>query len=154
MSRGPSEQRGDLSSECPLCGSSLACEPPIDVRCQECGRLVWFLKRTTDDAVILDALHGRIPEAEDIESLCKTLVHPGTVPLVAVNLSQAEIVDSTFIASLVGLRRRLLAAEGKLVLYSPCRAMREVLHYTRLEGFFDTFDTEENALGALRSATD
>jgi len=81
-------------------------------------------------------------------------VHPGAVALVAVNLSQAEIVDSTFVASLVGLRRRLLAANGKLVLYSLRRAMLEILDYTRLDEFFDTFDTEENAVSALRSATD
>jgi len=132
----------------------LASESPADVRCRDCGGLVWFRKRTADDAVILDVLPGRIPEPEDIESLCKTLVHPGAVALVAVNLSQAEIVDSTFVASLVGLRRRLLAANGKLVLYSLRRAMLEILDYTRLDEFFDTFDTEENAVSALRSATD
>jgi len=69
-------------------------------------------------------------------------------------LSQADIVNSTFIASLIALRRRLLAAKGKLVLYSLRPAMRETLRYTRLDEFFGTFNTEEDALSALRSATD
>ena len=149
----PFEQRGSLPSQCPLCGSALTCEPPADTHCLECGGFVWFRKRTADDVVILDALPGRIPEPEDIKHLCESLVQSGTPLRLAVNLSQADIVHSTFIASLVGLRKRLLATKGRLVLYSLRPAMRDVLGDTQLDKFFDIFDTEEDALSALRSAT-
>jgi len=104
--------------------------------------------------VILDALRGRIPEPEDITHLCELLVRSGAPLRLAVNLSQADIVHSTFIASLVGLRKRLLAVKGKLILYSLRPAMRDALGNTQLDRFFDIFDTEEDALGAFRSAMD
>jgi len=115
---------------------------------------LWFRKRTVEGIVILDALRGRKPKPEDIERLCELLVQPGTPLYLAVNLSQAEIVDSRFVASLVGLRERLLAANGKLVLHSLCHGMREVLRYTGVDRLFFVFDTEEDALRSLRSMAD
>jgi len=115
---------------------------------------VWFFKRTVDDVLIVDALRGRIPEPEDIKHLCEFLVQSGAPLRLAVNLSQADIVHSTFIASLVGLRRRLLAVKGRLVLYSLLPVMRQILERTQLNRLFDIFDSEEDALSALRSALD
>jgi len=105
------------------------------------------------------AFPGFLPEVHPHPATWDTYIREWTkwyisLSRVAVDLVQVEIADSSFVASLVSLRRRLLAVNVKLALYNLRPAMRDVLGYTRLDSFFDIFDTEEDAVRALRTPAD
>ena len=76
-----------------------------------------------------------------LESLKKT-------PRLVVNLSGVRYVDSSGIASLVEVLKAAQNTRKQLVLFGLNKAVREVLHLTRLSKVFDIRETEEEALRA------
>jgi len=115
---------------------------------------LWFRKRTIDDIVLLDVLADRTPELADVTRLFKSLEHSKTTLCVVVNMSQVTLGLSRLLASLVSLWKEVLEVNGRLVLCSLRPALRRTFGYTRLTELFDIFETEEDAVGALRAALD
>jgi anti-anti-sigma factor len=70
---------------------------------------------------------------------------------VALNLSSVDFLSSSGVALLVGLKRRLDAEKGRLVLFSVQPIVHDLLRITRLVQFFTFAATEPEALATLRS---
>lgn len=59
---------------CPWCGQKLTVRPETltgDVPCRQCGRVLWFVRRTVGDAVILTFLPGSTVNSESLERVEK-----------------------------------------------------------------------------------
>ena len=69
---------------------------------------------------------------------------------VAFNLEKVDFLSSSGVAILVGLKRRLDARQGKLVLFGVQPVVQDLLRITRLAQYFAFVETEEDALALLR----
>jgi anti-sigma B factor antagonist len=69
---------------------------------------------------------------------------------VAFDLGQIDFLNSSGIAILVGLKRRLEARQGKLVLFNLSPVVHDVLRITHLTQYFSFADSEQRALELLR----
>jgi anti-sigma B factor antagonist len=71
-------------------------------------------------------------------------------PLVALDLSPIDHLSSTGIAILVGLKRRVEAERGKLVLFRMQPFLHDLLSGMKLNTYFAIADCEQDALALLR----
>jgi anti-sigma B factor antagonist len=69
---------------------------------------------------------------------------------IALDLGQVDFLSSSGVAILVGLKRRVDAKLGKLVLFEVQPIVQDLLRVTRLTQYFTFADTEPNALALLR----
>ncbi len=139
---------------CPLCSTVLSFRPhppPYDAACQECGYPLWCFSRTVGDLIVLEVVSGTMPTHKEVHRLCDTLLASGSVPRVVVDLSDVEFVSSSFVARLVALNKRIQAADARLVLCGLRPVVREALHTSRLDEFFDIAEDEATALTSLCS---
>jgi anti-sigma B factor antagonist len=70
-------------------------------------------------------------------------------PQVAADLGPVDYLSSSGVAVLVGLKRRVEAHNGKLVLFQLHPYVQDVLRITRLTQFFTIADDRPTALAAL-----
>jgi anti-anti-sigma regulatory factor len=115
--------------------------------------------RTLGSVVVLDMMPRQTFQCEFARHLSDScLPFSGRVPVV-VNLSEVELADSTFLAGLVLLKKKIDAAGGRLILYGPrplLREMcprpllREMFAFTKLADFFVIVATESDALRMLK----
>jgi anti-sigma B factor antagonist len=73
-------------------------------------------------------------------------------PLVALDLSPLDYLSSSGIAILVGLKRRVEAQRGKLVLFRLPPVIHELLRGMKLNTYFSIVECEQDALNLLRPA--
>lgn len=138
--------------QCPVCGTEVGLRlslPAADPNCPTCGTQLWCSRRVIDDVVVLDAVSGRTPETHDIDRLLQSLMCFGDGPRVVLNLSRLDYTTSTIVACLVGLKSRIDSATGGLILCGLRPIPREVFARTRLDTFFDIFDSETEALASF-----
>lgn len=142
-----------VPTPCPVCGEQLSVEvsdrPRRNVPCRQCGHLVWFEKRMAGDVVVLDVFSGKTVGSEQIERASNPLLQSGEVRHLVMNLARVKFANSSFIAGLVALHKKLRTADGKLVLCELRPVVREVLHGARLDKFFEIADDEQKALANL-----
>lgn len=146
------EKRGGPSYRCPVCDVMLAAEPTLptyDAPCPDCGYRLWCRKRTVGDVVVLCVLPDRTPELADIERVAESLKRSSCVLRVVLDLSGLVLIDSTMMARLIGMRRRMLAAGGKLVLCGLSPHVRTVFARTRIDSLFEIVDTVRDAVSRL-----
>jgi anti-anti-sigma regulatory factor len=105
-----------------------------------------------DDVVVLSVLPDRTPEHSDIERLAESLVRCGGVLRVVADLSDVGI-SSAFVARLVALNKRVVAANGKLVLYGLSPFLRDAFVDSRLDKVFDIREDLEAALTSFVPVT-
>ena len=74
-------------------------------------------------------------------------------PLVALDLAAVDYLSSTGIAILIGLKRRVEAQHGKLVLFRIQPFIHDLLRGMKLHTFFSIAECEQDALALLRPAT-
>jgi anti-anti-sigma factor len=135
----------DLLAEanCPLCDAELKGDlsvSGIEARCPNCHGSLWWL----------DMMPRQTFECEFARHLRDShLPFSGRVPVV-VNLSEVELADSTFLAGLVLLKKKIDAAGGRLILYGPRPLLREMFAFTKLADFFVIVATESDALRMLK----
>ena len=137
---------------CPVCNARMAIEPPPpphDAPCSACGYPLWCSMRLVGDVVVLDVMRGRTPEQTDVVRLAKSLVGREGIPRVVVDLSELDFVNSTFVARLVDLNKRIRAAKGKLVLCGMHLLVWDAFYGTNLYKIFDISENEESALANL-----
>ncbi len=69
-------------------------------------------------------------------------------PRIAVDLAAMDFLSSSGVALLIGLRRRIIALDGKLVLLRPHPYVRDLLNMMKLAPLF-LFANDESAALAL-----
>jgi anti-sigma B factor antagonist len=69
----------------------------------------------------------------------------------AVDLSKVDYLSSSGIAILVGMKRRVDARNGQMVVYDLQPIVRDLLTIMKLDRFFTIADNEERALSHFRS---
>jgi len=74
-------------------------------------------------------------------------------PHVALDLGAIDYLSSSGVAVLVGLKRRVNGRQGKLVLYKVRPVVLDLLRMMKLTQYFEFAETEEDALGVLRSTS-
>lgn len=122
------------TTQCPACSEPSSIEDP-QVPCPSCGRGVWFSCSEQDGRTVLrfkrDLLNS-LPLDQFMESV---EFQPGDH--LVVDLSDVHYIASEALGRLMGLRKRLLAAQGRLTLRRLHPDLAEVFRVTRIESFFD-----------------
>jgi anti-anti-sigma factor len=94
--------------------------------------------------VILDAVAGRTPEPWEVERVVDALGRHATLDHVTVDLSQLEVVNSSFLAALVGMKKRLQVFGCTLFLCGLRPIVCEIFERLRLNGYFKIVKSEEH----------
>ena len=147
-------ERAGPSCRCPVCDVMLAAEsalPTYDTPCPGCGCRLWCCKREVDDVVFLSVLPYRTPEQADVKRLAESLVHSCRALRVVVDLSGLDFINSAMMAGLLVLRRRVLAAKGRLVLCGLSPHVPTVFARTQLNSLFEIVDAAADAVSTLNS---
>ena len=137
-------------NHCPACLRTLSIESLFsmgDTPCPHCGRLLWFVRKTSGSAVVVTLLPGLIASSEAALRVDEIMDAVGESKLLVLNLSHMRLITSMLLAMLVVVYRRLLAAGGKLKLCGLRDGNFESFEITKLDQLFEIFDDEEKALG-------
>jgi anti-sigma B factor antagonist len=101
--------------------------------------------RTQNNVSLLD-LVGRF-DSYDAPQVASWI--DGATPLIVVNMTQVNFIDSSALAVLVKGLKRCRQQTGDLMLYGLQQPVRVIFELTRLDKAFQIFGTEEEALQAL-----
>ncbi|HZE90052.1 MAG TPA: STAS domain-containing protein [Verrucomicrobiae bacterium] len=71
---------------------------------------------------------------------------PGSIIL---NLASVSYMDSAGIGELVACYKRVLERKGKMKLVNPAGRVQDLLALTKLDEYFDTFSTEQEAIASF-----
>jgi len=103
-------------------------------------------RRVGDVAVLevsgrLDPAFGPDPLLEAVEKLLgEGIKH------YLINLSRVNFISSLGVGSLINVLRRLSTSEGRLKLLKPSFSVSRILSVSKLEGLFETYMDEEEAI--------
>lgn len=134
------------SYQCPVCGNALphlAALPPFDAPCFECGFHLWCRRRDSAEGVVLEAVPGRAPEPREVSRVADSLCRHGTPDRVTCDLSKLETINSSFLAALVGMKKRLQVSGCTLFLCGLRPIVREIFFRMRFDRLFDIENSEE-----------
>ena len=67
---------------------------------------------------------------------------------VLLNLTDVSYMDSAGIGELVACYKRVLERKGKMKLVNPAGRAKDLLALTKLDEYFDTFESEQEALAS------
>jgi anti-anti-sigma factor len=132
-----------------VCDVTLAAEPALpryDTPCPDCGYRLWCRRRKVEDVVFLSVLPDRTPERADIERLAESLERSCRVLRVVVDLSGLDFINSAMMAGLLVLRKRVLAAKGRLVLCGLSPHVQAIFSSTQIERLFEIVATVTDAV--------
>jgi anti-anti-sigma regulatory factor len=150
-----SEKHETVTHRCPLCDAAVSSEslpPRGDNACSDCGYPLWCHKTTVGDVVLLGVIPHRTPKYTDVLCLARSLERAGNCPCLVVDLSRVDgIVDSTFVARLVALNKRVCAGKGRLILCNLRPLVRDVIIRTKLDTVFEICEDRETALARAQS---
>ncbi|WP_165074539.1 STAS domain-containing protein [Paludisphaera rhizosphaerae] len=122
------------TTQCPACSEPSSIDDP-QAPCTRCGRGVWFSWSRQDGQTVLrpkkDLLNSH-PLDQFLESV---EFEPGDH--LVIDLSDVHYIASEALGRLMGLRKRLIAAQGRLTLRGLHPDLAEVFRVTRIESFFD-----------------
>jgi anti-sigma B factor antagonist len=68
---------------------------------------------------------------------------------ILLNMEQVAYMDSAGIGELVACYKRVLERKGKMKLVNPAGRAKDLLALTKLDQYFDTFQTEQEALASF-----
>jgi anti-anti-sigma factor len=94
--------------------------------------------------VVLEAVSGRAPEPWEVARVVDSLGRHGTLDRVTLDLSQLEIINSSFLAALVATKKRLQASGCTLFLCGLQPIVCEIFDRLRLNKLFDIVKSEEH----------
>jgi anti-anti-sigma factor len=92
--------------------------------------------------VVLEAVSGRAPEPGELIEVIQALARQGPHDRVTVDLSKLEMINSSFLAALVGMKKRLGASGCMLVLCGLNPIVAEIFDRLRLNRLFDIVSSE------------
>ncbi len=147
-----SESPQGVAVVCPYCGAGSVIDLPEaedDRPCPGCGRLLWFVRKPTDEAAVLVFLPGLISGSESLPRVDEVISAIGGVSRVALDLSRLRVITSMFLGMLVSLQRSVVAAGGTLRLFGVSPGQREVFRATKLETIFRIFGDEPSAMASF-----
>jgi anti-anti-sigma factor len=146
----PSSTVGHTPDSCPVCGHVLIVEPTSvpakDAPCPQCGRVLWFVRKTVGDAVILTFLPGLMVGSESLERINEVSSAIGDFPRVVLNLSHLHFVASMFLGMLIVLHKRAVSAKGKLKICGVQPEVLAVFKATQLDSVLAICQDERSAL--------
>lgn len=138
--------RKDHSSfHCPVCGNALPhlmAPPPFDAPCSECGGYLWCRRRGAGVPIWLVATPGRSPEPIEVERVIRALLSSGEPLRVILDLSQLELINSSFMARLIMMNRRVRDEGGTFFLRGLQPVVREIFDRARLDLVLDVLEDE------------
>ena len=140
-----------IAYQCPVCGNALPHQaplPPFDAPCCECGSYLWCRRRDSAEGVVLEVVAGRAPEPSEVERVVDSLRRHSTLDRVTVDLSQLAVINSSFLAALVGMKKRLQPFGCTLFLRGLRPIVREIFDRLRLNGYFRIVKSEHVAVCA------
>ena len=139
--------------QCPICGNTLphlAALAPFDAPCSECGCYLWCRRRGSAEGMVLEAVSGRAPEPWELVKVIQALAREGPHDRVTFDLSKLEMVTSSFLATLVAMKKRLDASGCTLVLCGLTPIVAEIFDRLRLNRLFVIVPSEQpNAMCPL-----
>jgi hypothetical protein len=131
------------SFRCPVCGNglpALMAPHPFDAPCSECGNYLWCRICEEGDPVVLEAIPGRSPEPVEVDRVVQSLLsHEGQVRVV-LDLSRLHLINSSFMARLIMMNRRLRDAGSQFFLKGLQPVVREIFDRARLGMALDVID--------------
>lgn len=107
-------------------------------------------ERSVDGVTVLD-LNGKIQlgEGDDVvRHTVRSLIAGGTRKLV-LNLADVPYVDSAGLGELVRSHTRMVQAGGSVKLLNLTARMQDLLSITKLVTVFETFESEDAAVGSF-----
>lgn len=114
-----------------------------------------FETRQKEDVVVIEA-SGRLALGEPLAALRSSIeshLESGMRNFL-LDMGGLTYIDSTGLAALVVYRQTILGRNGQLGLLKLTPRVKERLRMTKLETVFDAYQTEAEALAALRNAPD
>jgi len=127
---GPSPTDQAPLESCPTCGAAA----PADAPCPACGRGGWFAWSDQGERVVRPT--GDLINAEPLDRFLKA-VEFRQGDLLVVDLSDVHYIASEALGRLLGLRKRLLTAQGRLILRHLDADLQEIFRVTRIAPFFE-----------------
>ena len=124
---------------CPKCGSEIlgiGQETAERRLCPVCRFSLWCSRRVEGHSVLLDVLPGATPEIGDMTSVGHSIECSSAIREVVVSLARLEVLTSSFVAGLLGMRRLLEPAGCKLVLRDLRPRVLATLRRLNLHGIF------------------
>lgn len=85
------------------------------------------------------------------ERLCET-AQTAEHPLLVIDLSHTNFIGSSFLEVLFRVWKRLQERDGKLALCGLSEFCQEVLHTTRLDSLWPSFETRQAAIESFQNA--
>ncbi|MGO8751558.1 MAG: STAS domain-containing protein [Thermoguttaceae bacterium] len=137
---------------CPFCNAQVVVEPSgnwKDVPCQQCGQLLWFLRKPLGDVVALTFFPGPIISLDSIARVKLVTSVAGDLSRVVVNLSHLSFIPTVFLGMLVALHRRVGEAGGQLKLCGLNPKVLATFKITNLDRVFEIHDSEQSALASF-----
>lgn len=121
-------------TRCPTCGEPSPADDPQSP-CPRCGRGVWFTWSVAGPECVLRPKKD-LTQAQPIDQFLDSIeFEPGDH--LVIDLADVHYIASGALGRLMGLRKRLLAAGGRLTLRGMDPDLAEVFRVTRIESFFE-----------------
>lgn len=136
------------SYQCPVCGNGLPqllAPPPFDAPCSECGGYLWCRRCGNADPVLLEAIPGRSPEPIEVERVIRAVIDQARPVTVVLDLSRLEMINSSFMARLIMLNRRIRDEGGTFFLKGLQPVVQEIFDRARLHMALDVIHDEADA---------
>lgn len=104
----------------------------------------------TSGPYVLARISGMLTaqQAETFTERLHEYVH-GDGAILAMELSQLTMLDSTGLAAMIGLVTRSRLSGGRVVLIAPSPFVRSILEVTHLDSWFEVFASPEQASEAI-----
>jgi anti-anti-sigma factor len=135
---------------CPFCDGVVIADPASvpakDAPCPHCGEVLWFVRKTVGDVVILTFLPGLMAGSESIERVDEVVSAIGDARRVVLNLSHLHFIASMFLGMLVVLHKRVASANGTLKLCGVQPDASVVFKITKFDTIFAIYDSERPAV--------
>lgn len=123
-----------IITQCPVCGES-STVTDHDAPCAQCGRGSWFTWSVAGGESVLRPKKDLTHPTPIDQFLDSVEFEPGDH--LVIDLTDVRYIASAALGRLMGLRKRLLAAQGRLTLRGLHPDLAEVFRATRIESFFD-----------------
>jgi anti-anti-sigma regulatory factor len=130
---------------CPVCGASLVEQSDFfrsDRVCRQCGTNLWCRKNERDGQFIIVPIAGRTPTSADVERLVRSIGESGQEVSVGVDLSDLELVNSSFVAKMIVLNRRIQEIGCRMFLFAIHPIVRASLNRLGLDLIFEIIEDE------------
>ena len=137
------------SNYCPRCGSEAPIEALLMLNnplCPQCNRILWFVRKSINDVVVVTFLPGRMFGSESDVRAEEVFSALGNTVRVVVNVSYLQSVASLFLTTLLGFRRKLTSVGGTLKLCGLAPLVAEVVRLTQFDKLFEIYPDEQAAL--------